>query len=115
MDALLAVAPYLELLFLLCIGYAITEYALVSEYMRNDLENHPYGFALVAHSLISALPVYMVTGSVVLSLAETISHYVIDALHIGGYINRWQNEVLLIGTKVLWVGLLALELPFLME
>ena len=115
MDALLAVAPYLELLLLLCIGHALTDYALISDYMRDDIENSPYGYTLVAHSLISALPVYMVTGSVVLSLAETISHYVIDALAIGGHINRWQNEVLLIGTKVLWVALLALELPFLME
>ncbi|MNE62924.1 hypothetical protein D3C87_1239130 [compost metagenome] len=115
MDALLAVAPYCELFFLLCIGHALTDFALISQWMSEEIENHPYSFALPAHSLISALPVYVVTGSVVLALAETITHFVIDWLGLSGRINGWQNQMLLIGTKLLWVGMLALELPFLME
>jgi hypothetical protein len=115
MDTLLSITPYLELFFLLCIGHALTDFALMSQWMREDTDNHPYSFALPAHSLISALPVYVVTGSVVLALAETISHFVIDYLALSGRIDGWLNQLLLIGTKVLWVVLLALELPFLME
>lgn len=121
MDALLATVPFLELFFLLCIGHAFADYPMQSDFIANA-KNHTtelgrmyWKWVLPSHGLIHALPVYIVTGSFVLSLGEFVAHSIIDWLKCDGRIGFNTDQLLHIGCKVLWVVLLALELPFLVE
>ncbi|MCY1421714.1 hypothetical protein D9M71_373780 [compost metagenome] len=121
MDALLAIAPYLELFFLLCIGHAFADYPMQSDFIANaknhttDLGRVFWKWVLPSHGLIHAMPVYVVTGSFALAFAEFLAHSVIDYLKCDGKIGFNTDQLLHIGCKVLWVVLLALELPFLAE
>jgi hypothetical protein len=121
MDALLAVSPYIELFFLLCIGHALADYPWQGEFVsqaknRNTAVGKIYWkWVLPQHGLIHALPVYMVTSSFVLALAEFVCHTTIDWLSCERKISFNTDQWLHLGCKILWVVLLALELPFLME
>ncbi|WDS62185.1 hypothetical protein [Pseudomonas phage D6] len=121
MDLFLSILPYLELLFLLCIGHALADYPWQGEFVsqaknRNTAVGKVYWkWVLPQHGLIHALPIYVVTGSVLLAFAEFICHTIIDFFSCEGKISFRTDQLLHLGCKVLWVVLLAMELPFLVE
>lgn len=115
------IVPYIELLFLLLIGHAFADYAFQSDFMA-QAKNHTtaigkmyWPYVLPSHGLIHGGFVYVVTGSFLLSVAEFVIHTVIDFLKCDGRIGFHTDQWLHIGCKVLWVVLLACEIPLLME
>jgi hypothetical protein len=121
MELFLSVVPYIELMFLLMIGHAFADYPMQSDFVATA-KNHTtelgkvfWKWVLPSHGLIHAAPVYLITGSFVLALAEFVCHTVIDYLKCDGKLTFNQDQWLHVACKVLWVGLLALELPFLVE
>lgn len=121
MELLMTLAPWSELLFLLLIGHAFADYPMQSDFIATA-KNHTtelgkmfWKWVLPSHGLIHALPVYVVTGSFVLAFAEFVCHTVIDWLKCDGRIGFNTDQLLHVGCKVLWVILIAMELPFLME
>lgn len=115
------IVPYVELLFLLLIGHAFADYAFQNDFMA-QAKNHRmalgkmyWPYVLPAHGLIHGGFVYVVTGSLVLAVAETVVHSIIDWCKCDGKIGFHTDQWLHIGCKVLWVILLAWELPFITE
>jgi len=121
METFLSLVPYFELFFLLCIGHAVADYAMQNDFIATaknhttDLGRVFWKWVLPSHGLMHALPVYVVTGSFVLAVAEFVCHSVIDYLKCDGKIGFNTDQLLHIGCKVLWVVLLAMELPLLAE
>lgn len=121
MELVLSAIPSIKLFFLLCIGHAFADYPMQSDFIANaknhttDLGRVFWKWVLPSHGLIHALPVYVVTDSFVLAVAEFICHSVIDYLKCDGKIGFNTDQLLHLGCKVLWVVLLAMELPFLVE
>ena len=113
MELLLSFIPYFELFFLLCIGHAFADYPMQSDFIANaknhttDLGKMFWKWVLPSHGLIHALPVYIVTGSFALALAEFVCHTIIDYLKCDGRISFNTDQLLHMGCKVLWVGLIA--------
>lgn len=113
--------PYFELFFLLMVGHAIADYALQNDFMamaknhKTDLGKVYWKFVLPSHGLIHAGFVYLVAGSFVLALAEFVIHTLTDWLKCDGRISFNTDQFIHIGCKVLWVVLIAFEVPFVLE
>lgn len=113
MELWLSVVPYIELLFLLCIGHAFADYAFQNDFIA-QAKNHKtevgklfWKWVLPSHGLIHALPVYIITGSLFLSVAEFVVHSIIDWAKCDGRLTFQQDQLLHLGCKILWVGLIA--------
>uniref|UniRef100_A0AB39CD85 Uncharacterized protein n=1 Tax=Pseudomonas phage RVTF4 TaxID=3236931 RepID=A0AB39CD85_9VIRU len=101
--------PYLELFFLLLIGTAF------AHRLFGRLDSVTPSWDVIHYGLLSALPVYVVTSSVALSLAEFAATSVVR-FFVGVRLLD-ESKALWIGLvfKALWVALLAFEIPILME
>jgi len=101
----------MDIFFLLLFGHALGDYALQTEYMctnknpKNNPEN--WYFVLIAHSVIHGGLVGFFTGSLVLALAETVAHFLIDLGKMKGKFGFRTDELLHIGAKGLWVILMT--------
>jgi hypothetical protein len=110
-----------ELFFLLMIGHAIADYALQNDFMAaaknhtTELGKTYWKWVLPAHGLIHAGFVYIIAGSFVLALAEFVVHSVTDYLKCDGKIGFQTDQWIHVGCKVVWVLLLAFEVPFILE
>ena len=107
----------LTLLFWLLVGHAVADYPLQGDFLARA-KNHrapvvaangqafPWWIALAAHALIQGGAVALVTGSVLLGVAETVVHFAIDYAtsegRTGGYVG---DQALHVACKVLWVAL----------
>lgn len=120
-NSFLNAVPYIEIFFLLMIGHSVADYALQNDFMamaknhKTDLGKIYWKFVLPSHGLIHAGFVYFFAGSFVLALAEFVVHTVTDYLKCDGKISYNTDQWIHIGCKVLWVALLALEVPFVLE
>lgn len=81
----------LATLFLLLGAHALCDYPLQGDFLargknhRNPIPGVPWYQCLAAHSLIHGLAVYLITGSLILGVAETILHALIDFLKCEGF------------------------------
>lgn len=98
----------LETLYQLIIGHAVTDYALQSKH-HMDLKNrntsagkHIWFLALSAHSILNGGAVYIVTGSMVLGVLETVFHFWIDFLKCDGQITMLEDQLAHGSCKILW-------------
>ena len=55
---------------------------------------------LTAHALVHGGAVYLVTGSLVLGIVETLLHWFIDFSKCEGWLNFHQDQALHVGCKV---------------
>jgi hypothetical protein len=67
-------------------------------------------YCLTAHSLIQAGIVWLISGSLVLCLVELVVHWVIDLSKGEGLINLATDQLLHIGTKVIFAAAIYLQL-----
>lgn len=110
-----------ELFFLLMIGHAIADYALQNDFMaaaknhKTELGKVYWKWVLPSHGLIHAGFVYIIAGSFVLALAEFIIHTITDYLKCDGKIGFHTDQWIHVGCKLLWVVLITLEIPFVLE
>lgn len=101
--------PYPELFLLLVVGQAFV--AAIAHRFKSDSSL----WDVFHYAMLSALPVYVVTGSMVLSLAQSLAMFVARYLWLRQALddNRFFYMAFLL--NVMWVSLLAAEVPFVME
>lgn len=109
-----------NLLFALLIGHALADYPLQGEYLALHKNRHfrpsgpqqqPKGLwihCLLAHCLIHAGFVWMVTGRVVFAAAELVFHFLLDAAKCERKISFHTDQCLHAACKVLYVAVLLL-------
>ncbi len=80
----------------------------------SDAKNHksplagiPWWHAMLAHCLIHAGMVIVITGSVWMALAELFIHYAIDYAKCGDWISFNQDQAIHYGCKILWAFLIC--------
>jgi hypothetical protein len=112
----------LKLLFALVIGHALADYPLQGEYLALHKNRHyvdasnreePSGLwihCLLAHSLIHAGFVWLITGRSILALAEFILHAVLDLAKCEHKTGYHMDQALHLSCKVIYVLLIALNL-----
>ncbi|HSJ02807.1 MAG TPA: DUF3307 domain-containing protein [Verrucomicrobium sp.] len=108
----------LSLLFALLIGHAIADYPLQGEYLALHKNRHyrgagmsaqPQGLwlhCLLAHCLIHAGFVWLITGRVIFGVAELVLHFVLDAAKCERKINFHSDQILHGVCKMLYVAVL---------
>lgn len=101
---------FLTLLFLLLVVHALADYPLQGDFLaraknhRQPIPGVPWWQALAAHSMIHAGGVWLVTGSILLGLAELVSHAVIDWMKSGGGLTFTQDQALHVWFKACWAA-----------
>lgn len=107
------------LLFLLVAGHALADFVLQNEVMAMGKNRHssvhqkrgphfpPWPYWLGAHTLIHGAVVYLLTHSLLLALAETLLHSLIDFLKCEGKLNFHQDQLLHLLCKVAYCGIIA--------
>lgn len=109
-----------RLFALLLMGHALADFALQSDVMAKGKNRHnktkpPPGakcqvcwpYWMVAHGLIHGITVYWITGTIVLGLAETVCHSLIDALKCENITNVHVDQSAHIITKLCWCVCMA--------
>ena len=96
------------LLFLLIAGHFLADYPLQGQFLAEAKNRHTsigktyWLHALTAHSFIHGGMVTLLTGSVLLGLAETAVHWVTDWLKCENYIDLDMDQFIHIFSKVVW-------------
>jgi hypothetical protein len=97
-----------QMLFALLVGHALADYPLQGDFLaqaknRNTSLGRMYWpWALGAHSLINGGAVFLVTGSLVLGLAETAVHAAIDFAKCETWISFDADQALHLACKAVW-------------
>lgn len=109
------------ILFLLLSGHAVADFALQTEWVavnknRNIRLKYPleeraklqviWPYLLTSHALRHGLMVFLVTQKLVLGIAETIVHWIVDYLKCEGWYGFHTDQIIHICTKVVWATLL---------
>jgi hypothetical protein len=101
------------MLFFLIVGHALADYPLQGDFLAQAKNrNTPVGkifwpHALGAHAMIHAGFVTLITGSVLLGIAEAVVHAVTDWLKCENKISLNTDQAVHIACKVIWAALAA--------
>jgi hypothetical protein len=99
------------LLFWLLAAHALCDYALQGDFMAkaknraNPIPGVPWYQAMGSHALIHGAAVTLITGSLVLGIAEVIAHFLIDDAKCVGRINYNADQAMHALCKVVWAAL----------
>lgn len=97
------------MLFWLLFGHAIADYPLQGDFLARAKNRYlpipgvPWYQAMLAHTIIHAGVVVMITGQPALGAAEFAAHFVIDDLKCSGKIGFNWDQALHVVCKVVWV------------
>lgn len=103
----------LHIFALLLIGHYVADYPLQGDFLaraKNRLHpvpGVPWRQALGAHAAIHAGSVYIVTGSLLLALAELVAHAFIDDLKCAGKVSFTADQQLHVFCKLVWALIAA--------
>jgi len=104
----------MSLLFWMIVGHAVCDYPLQGDFLARG-KNHKapipgidWWICLMAHSVIHAGAVVLVTGNLVLGLAEFWFHCVIDYGKCDGHFDFKVDQALHIICKICWTVVLTL-------
>jgi hypothetical protein len=107
----------LQMAFALVGWHALADYPLQGDFMARG-KNHtapipgvPWETILASHSVIHGAGVAYITGSVVLGLAETVMHALIDHTKCAGQIGFRQDQLWHLVCKAMWLAFAPLGLP----
>lgn len=98
----------IDMFALMIVGHAIADYPLQGDFLSKaknrfaPLAGVPWYQALGAHSIIHGGFVFAITGSLVLGVAETAVHFLIDDTKCRGRISFNTDQFLHIACKALW-------------
>ena len=102
----------LSVFFQLLVAHALADFALQGEAMGAGKNRHnevhqkagkhfpSWQYWLTAHSLIHGGAVYLITGSLLLGVVETVLHGLIDFCKCEGWLNFHQDQALHIACKI---------------
>lgn len=106
-----------QMAFALLGWHLLADYPLQGDFMARA-KNHtaplpgvPWETILASHAGIHGAGVALITGSVILGIAETLSHAVIDYAKCAGRLTIRQDQAYHLACKVAWVFFLPLGLP----
>ncbi len=98
----------LATLILLFAGHALCDFPLQGQFL-SDAKNHRrlgvgehWARALFAHSMIHCAMVYLITGSVILGMAEFVIHAATDYAKCDGRITSTQDQAIHYACKIAW-------------
>lgn len=100
--------------FMLIVGHCLADYPLQGDFLataknRNtDLGKLFWKHALFSHSMIHAGFVAIISGSLVLGIAEGVIHAITDFAKCEGKISLNTDQAIHIGCKALWALLIVL-------
>ncbi len=107
LDQVTNIGSAATLFFAFCIGHALADFPLQGEFLARGKNRHlpspiladggnppkrVWIYCLTAHSLIHGGFVWLITGNVVLGLAEFVLHWIIDALKSESGIRNWLSR-----------------------
>lgn len=101
----------IHMLFLLFAGHAICDYPLQGDFLAKgkNLNTPIPGMAwqqlMLAHCLIQAGAVLLITGSVWLAVGELVIHYITDVSKCMGKIDFNTDQAIHYACKMIWVAL----------
>ena len=96
------------------VGHFVCDYPLQGDFLargknhRTPLPNIPWIWCLLAHGMIQAGWVYLVTSSLTLSLSELVAHMAIDYAKSDERISFGTDQVLHLSCKLLWLSYLLI-------
>lgn len=97
------------IIFYLLAAHCLCDYPLQGDFLAKA-KNHtapvpgvPWYQALVAHAMIHAGAVTLITGSLFLGMMELVAHIVIDYLKCSGRFSFNVDQALHVGCKIAWV------------
>ncbi len=99
----------LEIFALLVFAHMLADYPLQGAFLANaknrwaPVPGVPWYQAMAAHTIIHGGLVFLVTGSLILGLAETVLHALIDDAKCRKLISYNVDQALHIGCKLAWV------------
>lgn len=106
-----------QMAFALVGWHALADYPLQGDFMARG-KNHttpipgvPWETILASHAVIHGVGVALITGSVVLGIAESLSHAVIDYAKCAGRLSFRQDQVYHLVCKAGWLLAAPLGLP----
>lgn len=86
----------------------VCDYSLQGDFLaKAKFEGPLRAYHLVAHAGIHGAAVTLVTGSLLLGLAEWVAHTIIDELKVKGKASFAQDQALHIFCKACWVAILV--------
>ena len=103
-------------LFLLLCAHALADFPLQGDFLASAKNRHTamgrglWPECLTAHAFIHGGFVYLITGSLLLGLLEVLAHWVIDFGKCELWYSFRVDQLLHIGCKLVWFGLLVLVL-----
>ncbi len=103
----------MRLLFLLLVAHFVCDYPLQGDFLARGknlsapLPGVPWYQCMLAHAMIHAGGVYLVTGSGVWAFCELLAHCMIDSSKCHGHISFNQDQLLHVGCKVIYVFQIA--------
>ena len=99
------------MLFWMLVSHAVADYPLQGDFLAKA-KNHaapipgvPWWIALAAHSLIHAGAVMLITGSLLLAVAEFWCHMFIDHAKCRGLFGFTADQALHVACKLAWVAI----------
>jgi hypothetical protein len=123
LPAILAGYRYVELVFLLLIAHAFTDFAFQTAAMAKGKNRHrkpdyiPEGqtpvqvwfYYLTAHALINAGGVYVVTGSATVAVLEFVVHWLLDFAKGENWTNPHGDQLAHFAFKILWAVMVVMS------
>ncbi len=115
----------LVLFWALVLGHAIADFPLQGEFLAVGKDRHAdlsaatggkdwppsiWLYCLTIHSLIHAATVWVITGSVVLSVIEFILHWIIDLAKNESFTNFYVDQGLHIACKLVYAALILFHI-----
>lgn len=98
----------LEIFALLIAGHFVADYPLQGDFLATAKVKGPLRvWHLFGHSAIQGGMVGLVTGSLILGLAETAVHMAIDEAKVRGWTTFGQDQAFHVVCKVAWVALIV--------
>jgi hypothetical protein len=97
------------LLFLLIAGHALGDFPLQSAFMaeaknrNSSLGATRWTSVLPAHAFIHGGIVFLLTGSLVLGLAETVTHGAVDLARCEGMLEFRTDQIIHLASKAAWL------------
>jgi hypothetical protein len=104
-----------DMLILLVLGHFFVDFTLQSDTVarfknkinQGDMKAVPWWYWMLSHASMSALMVYLITGNIICTLIEVITHFLIDTGKCLGYYKIHADQALHLVTRIILIIILT--------